>query len=60
MQFQTFTGFDNEEIQKKMIVLQQEKWKKIREIVQEENRQKKKIIWMLSFSAGMLIILVLL
>ena len=60
LQFQSFTGFENEEIQKKMILVQQEKWKKIRERVQEENREKKKIVMLLSFSVGMLIVLILL
>ena len=60
IQFQTFTGFENEEIQKNMILVQQEKWKKIRERAQDENREKKKIILVLSFSVGMLIVLILL
>lgn len=59
MQFQIFTGFENEETQKKMIILQQEKWKKIREKVQKEYQEKKKMVLLFSFSAGALIILFL-
>ena len=60
LQFQVFTGYENEEIQRNMIQLQQEKWKKIRERVQAESKEKKKIVVLLSFSVGMLIVLILL
>lgn len=60
LDFSIFTGFENEEIQQKMILVQQEKWKRVRVKVQEENTEKKKVILVLSFTAGMLIVLMLL
>lgn len=60
MDFQIFTGFENEEVQKKMIMVQQEKWKKIRERVQEESREKKRITLLLSLFTGILMVLILL
>ena len=60
MAYLNLKGYENEEIQRNMIQLQQEKWKKIRERVQAESKEKKKIVVLLSFSVGMLIVLILL
>lgn len=60
LDFSLFTGFESEDIQMKMIENQREKFKRIRELAQEENKEKKKVILVLSFSAGMLLVLILL
>jgi len=60
LDFSIFIGFENQEMQEKMLVSQREKWKKVRERVQEESREKRKIIMLLSFSTGVLIVLILL
>lgn len=58
-EFGILTGFEDEEIQKKMIELQGEKWKSLRVKKQKEHRERKRLIWILSSCMGIMLILVL-
>lgn len=60
LEFSVFIGFENQEMQEKMLISQREKWKKVRERAQEEGQEKRKIVMLLSFSIGILIVLILL
>lgn len=58
-EFGTLTGFEDEVIQKKMIEEQKEKWKKIRIKLQEEHRERKRVILLMSSCLGMITVLIL-
>lgn len=58
-EFGQMTGFEDEEVHKKMIEIQLEKWRNERIRKQEEFWERKKIILTLSSCIGMMIILIL-
>ena len=58
-EFGQMTGFEDEEVHKKMIEIQLEKWRNERIRKQEEFGERKKIILTLSSCIGMMIILIL-
>ncbi|MBR4982768.1 MAG: stage III sporulation protein AB [Lachnospiraceae bacterium] len=58
-EFGVLTGFEDEEIQKRMIEVQGEKWKSLRIRKQKEHRERKRLIWILSSCMGIMLILVL-
>lgn len=58
-EFGIMTGFEDEEIQKKMIKEQKEKWKNIRLKKQEEYQERKKLIVTLSSCIGVMTVLIL-
>lgn len=58
-EFGQMTGFEDEEVHKKMIEIQLEKWRNERIRKQEEFLERKKIILTLSSCIGMMIILIL-
>lgn len=60
LEFGTFTGFEEEMLQNNMLKQQQEKIRNFRLQVQEETREKKRVIMLLSSCAGILLVLILL
>ncbi len=58
-EFGVMTGFEDEEIQKRMIEEQKEKWKNLRLRKQEEHRERKKLVGVLSTCLGLMIVLIL-
>ena len=58
-EFGVLTGFEDEEIQKKMIEVQGEKWKSLRVKKQKEHQERKRLIWILSSCMGIMLILIL-
>ena len=58
-EFGTLTGFEDENVQKKMIEEQKEKWKINRLRKQEEHQERKRLIMVLSSCAGIMIVLIL-
>lgn len=58
-EFGVLTGFEDEEIQKRMIEGQGEKWKNLRLRKQKEHQERKRLIWILSSCVGIMLILVL-
>lgn len=59
MEFGVLSGFEDEEIQIRMIEGQQEKWKTLRIKKQKEHQERKKLITTLSFSMGLMLVLIL-
>lgn len=57
--FSTFIGYEEEKLQNEMISMQKEKIKAFRIRVQEENREKQRIVLLLSSCGGILLVLVL-
>lgn len=58
-EFGILSGFEDEEIQKRMIEGQKEKWKNLRERKQKEHQERKRLITTLSFSMGLMLVLIL-
>lgn len=58
-EFGMLSGFEDEEIQKRMIEGQGEKWKNLRMRKQKEHQERKRLIWMLSSCMGIMLILIL-
>lgn len=58
-EFGVLTGFEDEEIQKRMIEKQGEKWRNLRLRKQKEHQERKKLIWILSSCMGIMLILIL-
>lgn len=58
-EFGVLTGFEDEEIQKRMIEELVEKWKKLRVRKQKEHQERKRLIWILSSCMGIMLILIL-
>ncbi len=58
-EFGTLTGFEDEEIQMKMIEEQKEKWKNIRVRKMEEHQERKRLILVLSSCMGIMAVLIL-
>lgn len=58
-EFGRLTGFEDEEIQKRMIEGQREKWKNLRLRKQEEYQERKRLILILSSCMGLMIVLIL-
>lgn len=58
-EFGVLTGFEDENMQKKMIEKQAEKWKKIRLQKQEEYQERKRLVMVLSSCVGIMIVLIL-
>lgn len=58
-EFGKMTGFEDEDVQKKMIEMQKEKWRNERLKMREELLERKKVILTLSSCLGMMIILLL-
>ena len=58
-EFGTLTGFEDENMQKKMIEEQAKKWKKIRLQKQEEFQERKRLAIILSSCVGIMIVLIL-
>lgn len=58
-EFCRLTGFEDEDIQKKLIEGQREKWKCIRMQKQEEYQERKKLILTLSSCMGLMLVLIL-
>ena len=58
-EFGVLTGFENENMQKKMIEEQAEKWKQIKMHKQEEYRERKRLALILSSCLGIMIVLIL-
>lgn len=59
LEFSVLTGFEDENVQKKMIEEQKEKWKNMRLRKQEEYRERKRLILLLSSCMGIMIVLIL-
>lgn len=59
LEFGVLTGFEDEDMQKKMIEKQGEKWKKIRLQKQEEYQERKRLAMILSSCVGIMIVLIL-
>ena len=58
-EFGVLTGFEDENMQKKMIKEQAEKWKKIKLQKQEEYQERKRLAMILSSCLGIMIVLIL-
>lgn len=58
-EFGILTGFEDEEIQKCMIVEQTEKWKNIRIRKEKEHLERKRLILILSSCMGFMLVLIL-
>ena len=58
-EFGILTGFEDENIQKKMIEEQAGKWKKLRLQKQEEYQERKRLVMILSSCIGIMIVLIL-
>ena len=58
-EFGVLTGFEDEEIQKRMIEGQYEKWKNLRERKQKEHQERKRLVWVLSSCMGLMLVLIL-
>lgn len=58
-EFGKMTGFEDDDVQKKMIEIQKEKWTNERLSMKEELLERKKVILTLSSCLGMMIILLL-
>lgn len=58
-EFGALTGFEDEEVQKRMIEEQKEKWKNLRLRKQEEHQERKRLILILSSCMGIMIVLIL-
>ena len=58
-QFGVLTGFEDEEIQKRMMEEQKEKWKSLLIRKQKENGERKRLIGILSSCMGIMLILIL-
>ena len=58
-EFGVLTGFEDEEVQKRMIEEQKEKWKNLRLRKQEEHQERKKLIGVLSSCVGLMTVLIL-
>ena len=58
-EFGILTGFEDENIQKKMIEEQAKKWKNIRLRKQEEYQERKRLVMILSSCVGIMIVLIL-
>ena len=58
-EFGMLTGFEDENMQKKMIEEQARKWKKIRWQKQEEYQERKRLAMILSSCVGIMIVLIL-
>lgn len=58
-EFGALTGFEDEEVQKRMIEEQKEKWKNLRLRKQEEHQERKRLIWVLSSCVGLMSVLIL-
>lgn len=57
--FGVLTGFEDVEIQEKLMIEQQEKWKNLRVRKQKEHQERKRLIWILSSCMGLMLVLIL-
>lgn len=58
-EFGALTGFEDEIVQKKIIEEQKEKWKSVEINLRKEHQERKRIVLLLSFCLGVIIVLIL-